>query len=54
MYSLPNQISLDPRVCIVKNLSFKSAGGTVQVFNYLDIFKEIDNGKVQMIMLHIP
>jgi hypothetical protein len=45
MYSLPNQISLDPRVCIVKNLSFKSAGGTVQVFNYLDIFKEIDNGK---------
>jgi hypothetical protein len=45
MYSLPNQISLDPRVCIVKNLNFISAGGTVEVFKYLDIFKEVDNGK---------
>jgi hypothetical protein len=45
MYSLPNQISLDPRVCIVKNLKFESKGGTVEVFKYLDIFKEVDNGK---------
>jgi hypothetical protein len=22
MYSLPNQISLDPRVCLVRNLNF--------------------------------
>jgi hypothetical protein len=45
MYSLPNQISLDPRVCIVKNLNFESKGGTVAVFKYLYIFKEVDNGK---------
>jgi hypothetical protein len=45
MYSLPNQISLDPRVCIVKNLNFESKGGTVAVFKYLSIFKEVDNGK---------
>jgi hypothetical protein len=45
MYSLPNQISLDPRVCIVKNLKFESKGGTVAVFKYLSIFKEVDNGK---------
>jgi predicted chitinase len=45
MYSLPNQISLNPRVCIVKNLKFESKGGTVAVFKYLSIFKEVDNGK---------
>jgi len=27
MYSLPNQISLDPRVCLVRNDDFKKSGG---------------------------
>jgi hypothetical protein len=45
MYSLPNQISLDPRVCIVKNLDFKKAEGkgTAKVFEKLRQFKENDN-----------
>ena len=45
MYSLPNQISLDPRVCIVKNLDFKKAKGkgTAKVFEKLRQFKENDN-----------
>jgi hypothetical protein len=44
MYSLPNQISLDPRVCIVRNSNFLTAGGTTQVFQELYLFKEADNG----------
>ena len=44
MYSLPNQISLDPRVCIVRNSNFTTAGGTTQVFQELYLFKEADNG----------
>ena len=45
MYSLPNQISLDPRVCIVKNLKFQKAKGkgTAQVFEKLRKFKEDTN-----------
>jgi len=44
MYSLPNQISLDPRVCIVKNLEFQKASGTAKAFSSLRQFKE-DNNK---------
>lgn len=40
MYSLPNQISLDPRVCIVKNEEFnKGNKGTAKVFSGLRNFK---------------
>jgi len=40
MYSLPNQISLDPRVCIVKNEEFnKGNKGTAKVFEGLRKFK---------------
>jgi hypothetical protein len=38
MYSLPNQISLDPKVCIVKNLKFQKMPSTVQVFTNLEPF----------------
>ena len=38
MYSLPNQISLDPKVCIVKNLKFKKISSTVEVFTNLSPF----------------
>lgn len=39
MYSLPNQISLDPRVCIVKNEEFnKGNKGTAKVFEGLRKF----------------
>lgn len=45
MYSLPNQISLDPRVCIVRNSNFNNGQGTTKVFHQLPLFREIDNGK---------
>ena len=45
MYSLPNQISLDPRVCIVGNRNFNSGQGNTQVFPQLPYFREIDNGE---------
>lgn len=35
MYSLPNQISLDPRVCIVSNLNFSAANNTGAVIEKL-------------------
>ena len=38
MYSLPNQISLDPKVCIVKNNKFQKIPSTVQVFTNLNGF----------------
>jgi len=38
MYSLPNQISLDPKVCIVRNNKFQKISSTVQVFTNLDGF----------------
>jgi len=44
MYSLPNQISLDPRVCIVRNNSFQKAVGVANVFQELQIFRPIDGG----------
>jgi hypothetical protein len=44
MYSLPNQISLDPRICVVRNDHFKtSQPEDTVVFHELDIFREVDN-----------
>jgi hypothetical protein len=47
MYSLPNQISLDPRVCLVRNSKFDTYGsGITKVLNEIPyFFKEIDNGE---------
>jgi hypothetical protein len=47
MYSLPNQISLDPRVCLVRNSKFDTYGsGITKVLHEIPyFFKEIDNGK---------
>lgn len=47
MYSLPNQISLDPRVCIVGNRNFYAGNPNknTQVYPELPIFREIDNGE---------
>jgi len=43
MYFIPNQISLDPRVCIVRNDSFlKANGGTATVFKGLSPFTDTD------------
>jgi len=46
MYSLPNQISLDPRVCIVRNSNFyvNNPKKNTQVFQELQYFRESDNG----------
>ena len=45
MYSLPNQISLDPRVCLVRNSKFDTYGsGITKVLHEIPyFFKEIDN-----------
>jgi hypothetical protein len=45
MYSLPNQISLDPRICIVRNSNFDSSKGNTQIFQELEIFRSVDGGK---------
>jgi hypothetical protein len=49
MYSLPNQISLDPRVCLVRNDKFDTIKkGITNIFGNeykLCLFKEVDNGK---------
>jgi len=42
MYSLPNQISLDPRVCIVRNDNFNSGKGITKVFQKIQYFREAD------------
>lgn len=43
MYSLPNQISLDPRVCLVRNNNFKKRGGlTAEVLPQLKPFRVED------------
>jgi len=45
MYSLPNQISLDPRVCLVRNSKFNTEKGNIKILNEIPyFFKEIDNG----------
>ena len=47
MYSLPNQISLDPRVCIVQNSNFTSTGGTGnKAFPELMLYKPTSNENV--------
>ena len=45
MYSLPNQISLDPRVCLVRNSQFNTyKKGNTKILNEIPyFFKEIDN-----------
>jgi hypothetical protein len=47
MYSLPNQISLDPRICIVRNSNFyvNNPKKNTQVFQELQYFREVDNGE---------
>lgn len=47
MYSLPNQISLDPRVCLVRNSNFYTGNPkrNTQVFQELPYFRQVDNGK---------
>ena len=42
MYSLPNQVSLDPRVCIVRNDVFKKQFGTAKVYSNLQPFRAVD------------
>jgi len=42
MYSLPNQVSLDPRVCIVRNDVFKKQTGTAKVYSNLQPFRAVD------------
>jgi len=44
MYSLPNQVSLDPRVCIVRNDVFKKQFGTAKVYSHLQPFRAVDYG----------
>jgi hypothetical protein len=49
MYSLPNQISLDPRVCLVRNDKFNTVkNGITNVFgntDKLESFKLVDDGE---------
>jgi hypothetical protein len=42
MYSLPNQISLDPRVCTVKNDKFQTTSGITEVYKHLKPFRAED------------
>jgi len=42
MYSLPNQLSLDPRVCIVRNDKFQRVGGIASIFSSLLPFRNPD------------
>jgi len=44
MYVLPNSISLDPRVCIVRNDAFRKTSGDVEVFKNLQPFRATDYG----------
>ena len=44
MYTLPNQISLDPRVCVVRNqvVAYGTENGVYEVYDKLKPFREID------------
>ena len=42
MYSLPNQLSLDPRICIVRNDKFQRVGGVGSAFPQLLPFRNPD------------
>jgi hypothetical protein len=44
MYSLPNQISVDPKVCIVRNNNFDGGNGIIRIFKGLNRFREADGG----------
>lgn len=46
MYVLPNSISLDPRVCIVRNDAFRKTAGDVEVFKNLQPFRATDYGNL--------
>jgi hypothetical protein len=46
MYVLPNSISLDPRVCIVRNDAFRKTSGDVEVFKNLQPFRAVDYGNL--------
>jgi hypothetical protein len=44
MYSIPNQISLDPRVCLVRNDNFLKWDGNVStVMHEIELFRAIDD-----------
>jgi hypothetical protein len=44
MYSLPNQISLDPKVCLVRNDNFLKWDGNIStVMNEIELFRAIDD-----------
>ena len=44
MYSIPNQISLDPRVCLVKNDNFLKWNGHISsVMHEIELFRAIDD-----------
>ena len=47
MYSLPNQVSLDPRICLVRNSNFYTGNPqrNTQIFQELPYFRQVDNGK---------
>lgn len=43
MYSVPNQISLDPRICLVKNSKFIGSGGApLEIYDQLPPFRAED------------
>ena len=44
MYTVPSHISLDPRVCIVKNDQFQKPLGVAKVYSELKDFTDIDSG----------
>lgn len=44
MYVLPNSISLDPKVCIVRNDAFRKTSGDAVVFKNLQPFRAVDYG----------
>jgi hypothetical protein len=44
MYVLPNSISLDPKVCIIRNDAFRKTSGNAVVFKNLQPFRAVDYG----------
>jgi hypothetical protein len=54
MYSLPNQISLDPSVCLVRNNVFTLTNKTARVLPEASYFRVIDNGTSDKINAAYP
>ena len=54
MYSLPNQISLDPSICLVRNDSFTLTTKTAKVLPEASYFRVIDNGTSDKINAAYP